>query len=75
MARSNEGILEKEDEKIQEHNKGGKSRTETSGWSKTGDEEVDNTCYTSARLCPSSPLDVHRRFAQFAMFSLVFKLN
>ena len=54
-----EAILEKEDEKIQEHNKGGKSRTETTGWSKTGDEDVDNTCCTSARLCPSSPLDVH----------------
>ena len=26
-----EAILEKEDEKIQEHNKGGKSRTETTG--------------------------------------------
>ena len=54
-----EAILEKEDEKIQEHHQGWKSRTRTAGWSKKWDDDVDKTCGTSAHLCPSSPLDVH----------------
>ena len=54
-----EAILEKEDEKVQEHPQGGKSRARTAGWSKKCDDDGDKTCGTSAHLCPSSPLDVH----------------